>query len=107
MNCNTMKGRVYKMGKYLIRVESMDHDEVLDRDFVEGIECDGFVVLAHNGEGCKVILHKVSIDTISDIIASSKKMMAAGILAKAKLDVKAQLRQDEMGDLLGRLLGRD
>jgi hypothetical protein len=102
-----MKGRVYKMGKYLIRVESMDHDEVLDRDFVEGIECDGFVVLAHNGEGCKVILHKVSIDIISDIIASSKKMMAAGILAKAKVDVKAQLRQDEMGDLLGRLLGRD
>jgi hypothetical protein len=49
----------------------------------------------------------VSIDIISDIIASSKKMMAAGILAKAKLDVKAQLRQDEMGDLLGRLLGRD
>jgi hypothetical protein len=102
-----MKGRVYKMGKYLIRVESMDHDEVLDRDFVEGIECDGFVVLAHMDEGCKVILHKVSIDIISDIIASSKKMMAAGILAKAKVDVKAQLRQDEMGDLLGRLLGRD
>lgn len=107
MNCNTMKGRVYKMGKYRIRIESTDHDEVLDSEFVEGIECDGFVVLAHNGDGCKVILHKVSIDIISDMIASSKKMMAAGILAKAKVDVKAQLRQDEMGDLLGRLLGRD
>jgi hypothetical protein len=33
--------------------------------------------------------------------------MAAGILAKAKVDVNDQLRQDEMGDLLGRLLGRD
>jgi hypothetical protein len=102
-----MKGRAYKMGKYLIRVESMDHDEVLDNEFVEGIECDGFVVLANKGEGCQVVLHKVSIDIISDIIASNKKMMAAAILAKAKMDVKAQLRQDEMGDLLGRLLERD
>ena len=49
MNCNTMKGRVYKMGKYRIRIESMDHDEVLDSEFVEGIECDGFVVLANKG----------------------------------------------------------
>jgi hypothetical protein len=95
------------MGKYLIKVESMDHDEVLDSEFVEGVECDGFVVLAHKGDGCKVMLHKVSINIISDMIASSKKLMAAGILAKAKVDVKAQLRQDEMDDLLGRLLGRD
>ena len=107
MNCNTMKGRVYKMGKYRIRIESMDHDEVLNSEYVEGIECDGFAVLAHKGEGCNVMLHKVSIDTISDMIASSKKLMAAGILAKAKVDVKDQMRQDEMGDLLGRLLGRD
>ena len=107
MNCNTMKGRVYKMGKYRIRIESMDHDEALDSEYVEGVECDGFVVLAHKGDGCKVMIHEVSIDIISDMIASSKKMMAAGILAKAKVDVKAQLRQDEMGDLLGRLLGRD
>ena len=102
-----MKGRVYKMGKYRIRIESMDHDEVLDSEYVEGVECDGLVVLAHKGDGCKVMLHNVSIDIISDMIASSKKMMASGILAKTKVDVKAQLRQDEMGDLLGRLLGRD
>lgn len=95
------------MDKYRIRIESMDHDEVLDSEYVEGIECDGFVVLAPKGDGCKVILHNVSIDSLSDMIASSKNLMAAGILAKAKVDVKAQMRQDEMGDLLGRLLRRD
>lgn len=95
------------MGKYRIRIESMDHDEVLNSEFVEGVECDGFAVLAHQGDGCKVMLHHVSIDIISDMIASSKKLMAAGILAKAKVDVKAQLRQDEIGDMLGRLLGRE
>jgi len=102
-----MKGRVYKMGKYRIRIESMDHDEVLDSEYVEGIECEGFVVLAHKGEGCQVAIHNVNMDIISDMLSSSKKMMAAGILAKAKVDVKAQLRQDEMGDLMGRLMGRD
>ena len=107
MNCNTMKGRVYKMGKYRIRIESMDHDEVLDSEYVEGIECDGFVVLAHKGEGCKVAIHNVNVDIISDMIAGSRKVMAASVLAKGKREAIDMLRKDEMGDLMGRLLGRD
>lgn len=107
MNCNTMKGRVYKMGKYLIRVESMDHDEVLDSKFVDGIECDGFVVLAHKGDGCQVAIHDVNVDMISDMIAGSRKVMAASVLAKGKREAADMLRKDDMGDLLGRLLGRD
>lgn len=107
MNCNTMKGRVYKMGKYRIRIESMDHDEVLDSEYVEGIECDGFVVLAHKGEGCQVAIHQVNVDMISDMIAGSRKVMAASVLAKGKREAADMLRQDEMGDLLGKLLGRD
>ncbi len=107
MNCNTMKGRVYKMGKYLIRIESMDHDEVLDSEFVEGIECDGFVVLAHKDDGCQVAIHNVNVDMISDMIAGSRKVMAASVLAKGKREAADMLRKDEMGDLLGRLLGRD
>ena len=72
------------MGKYLIKVESMDHDEVLDSEYVEGVECDGFVVLAHKGDGCKVMLHKVSIDIISDMINADSKLRQAAILADAK-----------------------
>lgn len=102
-----MKGRVYKMGKYLIRVESMDHDEVLDSEYVEGVECDGFVVLAHKGDGCQVAIHQVNVDMISDMIAGSRKVMAASVLAKGKREAADMLRNDEMGDLLGRLLGRD
>ena len=107
MNCNTMKGRVYKMDKYRVRIESMDHDEVLDSEYVEGIECDGFVVLAHQGEGCKVAIHNVNVDIISDMIAGSRKVMAASVLAKGKREAIDMLRKDEMGDLLGRLMGRD
>ena len=107
MNCNTMKGRVYKMGKYRIRIESMDHDEVLDSEYVEGIECDGFVVLAHKGECCNVAIHQVNVDIISSMIAGNSKMMAAGVLAKSKREVADMLRKDKMDDLLGSLLGRD
>jgi carbamoylphosphate synthase large subunit len=102
-----MKGRVYEMGKYLIKVESMDHDEVLNSEYVEGIECDGFVVLAHKGDGCQVAIHQVNVDIISDMIAGSRKVMAASVLAKGKREAADMLRKDEMGDLLGKLLGRD
>ena len=83
------------MGKYLIRVESMDHDEVLDSEYVEGVECDGFVVLAHNGDGCKVILHNVSIDTISDMIKCNSNLMQAGILAEAKRKIMEMAMKDK------------
>lgn len=95
------------MGKYRIRIESTDHDEVLDSEYVEGIECDGFVVLAHKGEGCQVAIHDVNVDMISDMIAGSRKVMAASALAKGKREAADMLRKDDMGDLLGRLMGRD
>lgn len=83
------------MGKYLIKVESMDHDEVLDSEYVEGVECDGFVVLAHKGDGCKVILHKVSIDTISDMIKADSKLTQAAILAEAKRKIIEMAMKDK------------
>jgi len=72
------------MGKYLIKVESMDHDEVIEQQYQEGIECDGFVIMADKGKGATVALHAVSVDTISDMINGDSKMIQAGILADAK-----------------------
>ena len=95
------------MGKYQIRIESMDHDEVLDSEYVDGIECDGFVVMANKGDRCQVAIHQVNVDTISDMIAGSRKVLAASVLAKGKREAADMLRMDGMDDLLGRLLGRD
>ena len=95
------------MGKYQIRVESMDYDEVLDSELGEGIECDGFVVLAHKGECSQVAIHNVNVDMISDMIAGSRQVMAASVLAKGKREAADMLRKDDIGDLLGRLFGRD
>ena len=72
------------MGKYLIRVESMDHDEQLNQEYQDGIECDGFVIMADKGEGATVALHEVNVDTISDMIQGESKLRQAAILADAK-----------------------
>lgn len=93
------------MGKYLIRVESMDGDERLNEDFCKGIECDGFAILANRGKGCSVAIHSINVDTISDIIATSADMMSAGILAKAKMDIAEANHHGKMKDMLRGLFG--
>lgn len=95
------------MGKYRIRIEALDGNEDLEQDYTDGIECDGFAILAHQDDGCQVALHQVSIDIISDMIVSSNKMCAAGILAKAKRELRDVMRKEKMDGLLDRLLGRD
>lgn len=72
------------MGKYLIKVESMDHDEQLNQEYQDGIECDGFVIMADKGEGATVAVHGVSINDISDMIQGESKLRQAAILADAK-----------------------
>lgn len=95
------------MGKYRIRIEALNGNEELDQDYTDGIECDGFAVLAHQGDSCTAAIHDVNVDIISDMIAGSSQMMAASVLAKGKREAADMLRKDEMGDLLGKLLGRD
>jgi len=83
------------MGKYLIKVESMDHDEVIEQQYQEGIECDGFVIMADKGKGATVALHTVSVDTISDMINGDSKMIQAGILADAKRRIMDIVMKDK------------
>lgn len=61
------------MAKYRIRVESIDGNEELDEQYVNGIECDGFAILADkNGAGrtC-VAVHRINLVTLAAIIHSS------------------------------------
>lgn len=98
------------MGKYLIRVESMDHDEVLDSKYVEEIECEGFVIMADKGDYAAVAMHHVSIDNISDMIANESTLAQAAILADAKRRITEIARKDDMaakGEALKKLLGMD
>ena len=98
------------MGKYLIKVESMDHDEVFDKAYNRGFECDGFVIMADKGGDAAVAMHHVSIDNISDMIAHESKLAQAAILADAKRRITEIARKDDMaakGEALKKLLGMD
>ena len=82
------------MGKSLIRVESMDMDEKLDRRYADGIEADGFAIIADREDDTSVAVHGMSIDMLSDAFAHNDQLLSAGILAKAKYDiVKLNMRK--------------
>lgn len=95
------------MGKYMIRVESMDGNDLeVDERFGEGIECDGFCVLAQvDDKNSTVAIHNMNIDGISDVIKGNSHVLAAGILAKAKKDVVDVCKDGERMNVLRELLG--
>ena len=83
------------MGKYLIKVESMDYDEVIEQQYQEGIECDGFVIMADKGKGATICLQSVNVDTISEMIQGDSKLMQAAILAEAKQKIMEIAMKDK------------
>ena len=96
------------MGKYLIRVESMDHDEALDERYGNGIECDGFAMIVDRGEGYTTAIHRMNVDGISDAIKGDDKLMSAAILAKAKREIiDIAVKGDRKRELLKAMLGME
>ena len=93
------------MGKYLIRVQSMDMNEKLDEKYTEGMEVEGFVIMADCGDRNTVAIHRMSVDGISDIIMHEEKLLAASILAKAKKEITQIAKRELTASALGKLLG--
>ena len=93
------------MGKYLIRVQSMDMDEKLGEQYTEGMEVDGFVIMADCGERDTVAIHRMNVDGISDIILHNDNLMSASILAKAKREIIQIAKREMTAGALGKLLG--
>jgi len=95
------------MGKYLVKVESMDMDEKMDQRFMDGIELDGFCIFGKNGHEAKVAIYKMNVDGMSDVINGSDEMMMAAILAKAKKEVCEIGGRKKAKDSIARLLGME
>lgn len=96
------------MGKYLVRVESMDMDERLDQRYTDGIECEGFALIADGGDQSIVAIHRMSVDGISDAMKNEDKLLSAAILAKAKREITdIATRQNKGRDMLRTLLGME
>ena len=92
------------MGKYLIRVESMDCDEKLPDKYTNGIEANGFTIIADGEDTAAIAVHAMSIEDISTCFANNKELLCAGILAKAKAEIRERHRRGKVEDLFSGLL---
>lgn len=67
------------MARYRIRVESIDGSEDLDEQYVNGIECNGFAILADRDENGKSVsaIQGVNLITLAAMMEASKVYRAA------------------------------
>ena len=83
-------------------------DEQLDQRYTDGIECEGFALIADGGDQNIVAIHRMSVDGISDAMKNEDKLMSAAILAKAKREIiDIAMRQNKGRDMLRTLLGME
>lgn len=75
------------MAKYRIKVEALDGNEKLDQRYTDGIECDGYAIIADAGDTYATAIQQMSVDMISNAIMKDAKLLSAGILAKAKKEI--------------------
>lgn len=95
------------MGKYLIRVESMDMDKDLDQRYADGIDADCFCIVSKDGDKVNLAIHGMSIDTLSDTFTQNSDLLASAVLAKAKKDVVEICKRSKIEKSLKSVFGVD
>ena len=91
------------MGKYRILFESMEDNQEFNETYGEGIECEGFCVIADTGEAYAVAIHHMSVDSIANGIVKSEDLTSAAILAKARLEI-AEINKGSFLDAMKRAM---
>lgn len=96
------------MYKYRIKVEAIGEGEckdMLDEKLIEGIECNGFVILGDRDDNQGVtVKHDINDVGIAGLIAEDADMLGASLIAKAMKDACELKEKARAGDLLGKLL---
>ena len=95
------------MAKYLIKVESMDMDEALDERYTNGIECDGFCIVADNDEDTAVCIHQISLQGLAGAFADSPTLLAAAHIGKAIREGNDMKREEDLGEIFKHIIGRN
>lgn len=88
------------MASYRIKVESIDGSEVMDEKYIEGIECNGFVIMADCDKKGICATHNMSKMGIAQIILSCDSMMDAAKLAFIFKDVISKYVAEDKQDFL-------
>lgn len=68
---------------YRIKVEPFYGADVeLDEEYLRGLDCDGFVIIAHQSDGNLVAIQHMNILCIAEGIADSSELRAGAALAE-------------------------
>jgi hypothetical protein len=98
--------------KYRIRVEVIGEEEPenkISENLRHGIECDGFVILGNsevNGKPDVVVMHRITMNEITNLIMKRGELVAAGMLAKTKIDAKKYMTAGAKENLLEEIFRR-
>lgn len=93
------------MAKYRITIENL---EGVDYENDNGIECNGFVILADKGESFRSVLHNVSRVDVATMIAEDPKVYAAAVLAQGFYESEKAYQEAVLKSKLSRFMeGKD
>lgn len=95
------------MAKYRIRVEMIEGEdrESFEKNYAEGTECRGFVILAKRKGDHTCMIHGLSALDIALMIANSDEIRAAAVIANALVEAKSIERNGKMKMKLDKLFG--
>lgn len=83
------------MAKYRIKVEALDANEKLDEQQNNGIECNGYFMVAAQDDGNTVNIQNLSEIDMAIAIARDTDLLSAAIIAKAMEEGRRMKRERE------------
>lgn len=92
------------MAKYRIKVESLEGEE-LDQEYVDGIECNGFVIMADKEKIKQVCIQTMNLIGIAKMIAYSNDMQSAAKLAEIMNHFENSIKKETEDDFMRRVMG--
>lgn len=92
--------------KYRIKIETINgNNEELRAEYRMGIECQGFTIIADQGDKTDISIHKVSTLDIARSIFTHEDLLQAAIIARGLHEAKQVAMQNRSSTALGKLLG--
>lgn len=99
------------MAKYIIKIECAEKDENYKPEYEQGIECDGFCIVADNGDKMVENIENLFIDTLSHMMAQTEHVIYAAVLAVANRAVvalrKANNEQSALANLFKAIANKE
>ena len=94
-----------KSPTYRIKVEVIGDEK--DNETVnflrEGVECDGFAIIANEGKNGRTVIHDIGNIDLACIIAGSDELMGASVIAKALREART-ITENKPSKILAEIL---